>query len=473
MLLSNSDFISSAGQHLGASRFILVGGGIASLIIAKYLERYGVGSVILEGGDSRYTEQSQNLYDGEIVNSGLDYFPLRDARLRFLGGSTNHWGRHCLKFSPSDFSSWPFSYAELYQHEEFVSSILGVDIPDAGKLISESCLRYETPVADFDGVTSYQADVVGSDKIIVVTDSSLIDVETENENVITLSIVNSSDDVTRLKCKDHVVVLGCGGLENVRLLLNFVDKLSMPRTSAVLGSGFMEHPTATFGYLAGNLEAVSDFLGIETLDSDKYFIRPTDQYLQNTKSVNMGMGIYNLPSDVDSVKSFIKALACSNQVTNSLFEALRGDGRCLTFLRGSVEQRSYSSSFLQLSDDVDRHGLKKLRLKWQIEVDSFLGVSNWFKQLNSENVSRQLGTRILEASPSNDAIVGNFHHMGGTAIESQIGLGVANKWGRYHGLKNFFVTGSSCFPTSSFVNPTYTLGCYSAIQAEYFRKAFV
>ena len=66
----------------------------------------------------QYAPDIQALYEGE--NAGIDY-PLTASRLRFLGGSTNHWGGYCVPFEPIDMeardwlphSGWPFGLEEL------------------------------------------------------------------------------------------------------------------------------------------------------------------------------------------------------------------------------------------------------------------------------------------------------------------------------------------------------------------------
>ena len=70
------------------------------------------------GGDE-YNEKSQNNYKGTVI--GDNYFELDIARLRFLGGSTNHWNGMCRPFSEIDFKRnylgneymWPITYDDI------------------------------------------------------------------------------------------------------------------------------------------------------------------------------------------------------------------------------------------------------------------------------------------------------------------------------------------------------------------------
>lgn len=68
----------------------IVGTGPAGMTCAMTLERAGHRVALLEGGGEAYSEWSQDLYRGEVV--GDPYFELDVGRLRYLGGSSNHWG---------------------------------------------------------------------------------------------------------------------------------------------------------------------------------------------------------------------------------------------------------------------------------------------------------------------------------------------------------------------------------------------
>ena len=59
----------------------------------------------MEGGGLELTEESQDVYQGEVV--GLEYFPLDDARLRYFGGTSNHWGGRCRALDAVDFLPLP------------------------------------------------------------------------------------------------------------------------------------------------------------------------------------------------------------------------------------------------------------------------------------------------------------------------------------------------------------------------------
>lgn len=65
----------------------------------------------MESGDFDFDADTQKLYAGEVV--GQPYTPLDRDRLRYLGGTTNHWQGSCRPFDDLDLADWPFGADEL------------------------------------------------------------------------------------------------------------------------------------------------------------------------------------------------------------------------------------------------------------------------------------------------------------------------------------------------------------------------
>ncbi|MFQ6024052.1 MAG: GMC family oxidoreductase, partial [Acidiferrobacterales bacterium] len=71
----------------------IIGAGAAGITLARELVGQEFQVVLLESGGFELDRETQLLYEGD--NIGLPYFPLNVARLRFFGGSTNHWSNWC------------------------------------------------------------------------------------------------------------------------------------------------------------------------------------------------------------------------------------------------------------------------------------------------------------------------------------------------------------------------------------------
>ena len=89
----------------------IVGAGAAGITLARDLAGSNRKVVLMEGGDLSYTPESQQLYAGDVI--GHSSIPLDMDRLRFFGGTTNHWSGSCSPFWQSDFEDWPFGLETL------------------------------------------------------------------------------------------------------------------------------------------------------------------------------------------------------------------------------------------------------------------------------------------------------------------------------------------------------------------------
>ncbi len=77
--------------------------------------------IVVESGALEPDRATQNLYDMEIT--GL---PVRQigSRLRYFGGTTNHWSGWCRQLDPAEIrtsswrylSGWPITHEEIAAH---------------------------------------------------------------------------------------------------------------------------------------------------------------------------------------------------------------------------------------------------------------------------------------------------------------------------------------------------------------------
>ena len=79
----------------------IIGAGAAGITLAREFIGQAFRVCLLEGGGLEYESDTQSLYKGE--NIGLRYYPLHGSRLRYFGGTTNHWGGFCRPLDEHDF----------------------------------------------------------------------------------------------------------------------------------------------------------------------------------------------------------------------------------------------------------------------------------------------------------------------------------------------------------------------------------
>src|SRR5215470_17664801 len=113
----------------------IVGTGPAGMSLAMRLADMGWKIGLFEGGGRDYTTESKDIYAGK--NVGLNYFPLDASRLRFFGGTSNHWNGVCRPLEAFDFepmphsphSGWPIRKSDLDPYRSAAETILEVGPP--------------------------------------------------------------------------------------------------------------------------------------------------------------------------------------------------------------------------------------------------------------------------------------------------------------------------------------------------------
>jgi hypothetical protein len=95
----------------------IIGAGAAGITLAREFTGSRFETLLLESGGMEFSRDTQNLYQGTSV--GRPFQDLTTCRLRFFGGTTNHWAGVCAPYDAVDFEArfpshgWPFDRAYL------------------------------------------------------------------------------------------------------------------------------------------------------------------------------------------------------------------------------------------------------------------------------------------------------------------------------------------------------------------------
>ena len=116
MILNASEI--GMGSHIEAD-LLIIGGGAAGITIAREFAGTSHKVILLESGGEELDERIQALYAGDL--RGLNTEPIDLSRLRYFGGTTNHWAGWCHPLESWDFerradwpeSGWPVSREDL------------------------------------------------------------------------------------------------------------------------------------------------------------------------------------------------------------------------------------------------------------------------------------------------------------------------------------------------------------------------
>jgi choline dehydrogenase-like flavoprotein len=123
------------------------------------------------------------------------------------------------------------------------------------------------------------------------------------------------------------------------------------------------------------------------------------------------------------------------------------------------EQSPNPASRVTLSDEIDALGMRRAVLDWQIDP---LDSGNLYKtavELARSVGAAGFGRMVVNLEPGEELskVTSNWHHMGTTRMHDDPRQGVIDRHCAVHGLSNFYIAGSSVFPTGGRANPTLTI----------------
>jgi choline dehydrogenase-like flavoprotein len=250
----------------------IVGGGPAGITLALALRDAPFDVLMLESGGLEYDPEVQDAASGEVA--GLPYFSLATARLRYLGGSTNHWGGVCRPMTELDLAArpgvpltgWPLAYAELDRFYPRAKELVGLG--DGGWDLREWRRPDEDLLSDeqlgdrpADGAPTlrtrvvrqvekqqrsflrYTDDLRRQPNLTVQLHAAVTELVTDGDALIR-RVEAATLTGSRFTVQPRVVVLATGGIDNARLLLasTDLDPAGLSNGNDLVGRTFLEHP---------------------------------------------------------------------------------------------------------------------------------------------------------------------------------------------------------------------------------------
>jgi choline dehydrogenase-like flavoprotein len=481
----------------------IAGAGAAGITLARALAGGGHRIAVFESGGLEYNAETQSLYAGEVVQQA--YMPLDRDRLRYLGGSTNHWQGSCRPFDALDLADWPFGLDVMepfyrraqevcqlgpytFEPKDWVSDdARPLELGDASPLKS-GVFQYSPPTRFG---TAYRDDLANGAGLTVYL----------NANLVQINVNEHGDGVTgyALACLDHKqfrargrhYVLATGGIENVRLLLNSnqVQKAGLGNQNDLVGRYFMDHPfvpaAATIFAEAGSPQMRFYDHHVVQEHIIEGYVTASDEVRRGEKLFPFSLGIRVGGGDVDEgvgnveLPAFAKRLLSDSAQRQASFYL----PRVLDRVEGPVKwiyQKMWREtpgvyvvaydcgpepdpeSRVTLIDKVDALGLRETRLAWKLPADLERQMHRALELLGQELGRTGVGRLRIESAqatgydPMRDLSNGS-HHMGTTRMNADPRQGVVDADCRVHGIGNLFVAGSSVFPSYACDDPTMTI----------------
>lgn len=255
----------------------LIGAGAAGITIAREFAGTGLRVCLVEGGGMQFEyAESQSLYAGTSV--GLPV-PLQAGRLRFFGGTTNHWEGRCAPLSEIDFrrrpwishSGWPLDRVEIdpyyqracevagfgskWRSDEETLALLKAPLPSLNpEWLRPFIWNYAPAMKDaatWRWANAYGTLLAKADNIRTLLHANFAEfsLSRDRARVVSLTVRALTGVAAMIEAEKYV--LCCGGIENARLLL-----LESQRNSGgfgndhdLVGRYFMQHLRGAAGLI--------------------------------------------------------------------------------------------------------------------------------------------------------------------------------------------------------------------------------
>lgn len=471
MILDATD-LQPAGSALDGAAVCVIGSGPAGLTVARRLAAAGRDVVLLEAGGFEPSAESQDVYRG--VNAGDGYFDLDACRLRFYGGSSNHWGGWSRPLDDYDFevrdhiphSGWPIAKRDLAPYIDDAAAILGLDpfppnwtFAGAGGDLERATWQF---VMDKKFPQSYRSALAASPKLRMVVNANLVDLDADpSSGAIRHAVFRHFGPGSPLfRVAAPVFVLACGGIENARILLNADRQFSagIGNQFDQVGRNFLEHPHVEIG----------QYVDLDNGFDDKWnFVVTTRRFIERTKILNCAVVLHRYPDEKTPnafPEQLVRELCEFAPDFASRVLTMVGSGCTMGRIRVMAEQAPNLDSRVMLSREVDGFGQRRVRLDWRkTEIDrrtvvrTAHRVGEAFAAADSGRLKIADWVFDTEAGiPVHEPMGGN-HHMGTTRMGAMPRTGVVDANCRLFGHPNLYIAGSSVFPTGGHANPTLTI----------------
>lgn len=479
----------------------IIGGGPSGIALALALADTPIRMLMLESGGMQFDPATQALYAGK--ETGVSYIPLDASRLRYLGGSSNHWGGWCRPFDASDFerrawvpySGWPFTLKALEPYFPRAQAMV-----EAGPIIYDdpakwtAALGAPVPLGDGGNYTTYfqfsrgggyrqhenmlpthfGQRYAGDLKRIPRLDVML------HANVTGLRLaphaarLDHLDVATltgrRFTVKPKYAVLGLGGIENPRLLLasNDVMPSGVGNAHDLVGRFFADHPipgeTATIVIFSGKIAPYYQ-QQIDTLGTNMRAAFAPHEDFKRERGVLASFATIENEVQLDAVGQAAVATVAGTLGVDA------SDMRAYTVGCG-MELAPDPDRRVKLTGARDALGMPRLELDMRISDADFAHYRETITELGRQLLGARSGmirlNRNTRAGWLSVMDWGN-HHMGTTRMHDDPKRGVVDANAQVHGIPNLFVVGSSIFPTYGASNPTMNMIALTLKLADHLR----
>ncbi len=256
----------------------------------------------------------------------------------------------------------------------------------------------------------------------------------------------------------EVVVLAAFNIENVRLLLNSAgDKApdGLANSSGLVGHYVMCHPSVmVFGLFDEELQNHMGVTAGQFLNQDKW--------QKNGQGEAFGSRQWAIAQAVKPNDFLGIAMSRADLFHKDLQRFMERAVKSMAVMTAITEDQPQRSNRIRLAERRDQYNMPLAHVHYTTSADGLLLWKDVAK--DGKAVMAAAGAGEIWNGPQ-----GGQHIMGGTVMGDDRQSSVTNAFAQTHDMENLFIGGTGVFPTSSAVNPTYTLHALALRSAEYMR----
>lgn len=450
--------------------YVILGAGAAGITLALDIAKKDKNKKIalVEAGGLDWSEESQKIYNVEYSN--LDSNDLLNLRLRYFGGTTNHWGGYCRPLDYEDFidrpeinrTGWPLKKSELdkylYKSIEILDCKSSLNLRN-NRSNSDLEVQKNLDLEETEWIYSYanifqnkfkQINKIRNIELFLNKTAFEINKINNKDLIKSINLIDTlSKKITEIKGQNFIIAMG--GVESTRFLMNInrLGNFNFGNISGNLGKGFMDHPHIT----VGKYIAFKDFYYGNNRRNMR-FLKPNIKYQQKNKILNTTLRIGR---DYEMNKSLLREF-------NSLYSVPDFKVDHTGYVHINSEQLLNNKNKITLTDNFDELNLPVINLDFSysdLDLKTFRSgamlAANFFIRTNYGRLKLEKWIYDKNIKVPFEEFRYYGHHMGTTRMHQNINFGVVNKEMKVYGTKNLFIASSSVFPTGGISNPTLTI----------------
>jgi len=443
----------------------IIGAGAAGITIAQELSATPAAVILLEAGGLEVDADDQAQYRGKVT--GRAYYPLDQARLRYFGGTTNHWGGMCRPLDAADFearawlphSGWPLTRSELdpyYTRAAELCELNGARFsPQDAGISTDDLLPLdpritETVLFRFSRPTrfgkAYRARLASAPRVSVFVHANALELETDNSARTVIGVRAGCLNGSRFRVSARLYVVAAGGIDNARLLLasNRAASVGLGNDHDLVGRYFQDHLVVTGGAVLTAERPLPKLYTHQRVDASGSWPRAALRLAPRRQAESRCGGH--------------TALVKEDRFAGPNLAARRAGRPVRYMLYNQWEQLPHPDSRVRLVAQRDALAMPRVALDWRLTSRDWRTLEAAHAAIDA--AFRAAGLGWLDGEPNDawrDATQGDFHHMGTTRMHADPAHGVVDAECRVHGVDNLYVAGSSVFTTSGSANPTLTI----------------